>query len=647
MFENKMIKSDMKRIFSMLTATLMLAGTALWSGCSQNEEMDHTPAASTEQAGSFTFSLKNNGAATRATQDANDYEKEIKTMYVAFFIQNDGQDDTQSLLHRVFFYDANGSGDNVSWGVGADLFEEMKITEAQGKYTIQNPGFTGNYLAYFIANPEAEIITQLQKYQKNQVNGSSVTLQTLKEGLIAAGDADGGTGAGRGFTMVSGMEAVTVGDGSKEQQITLTRLAARFDFTNSAPTLAKIESVQFINEAKKSYVVSQANIPAEATKAGDEKEWTNNNTPKTVYVYENLNVEDQTNVDYTFIKVKYQLKNSGDANFGETKTLEIRLKEKDTNLAVLRNHLYKIYLNCITGTYTLEVKDWEEGETVTIPNQDLAITYTADSLEKIGDYVYVKDGKLAFSDGGLRKMYLDGSLEWDANISNIKADPSKGTCIGILFSRNASDKDKAANYKRGYVMALKNVENGINLKWCTTNYDTGIGNFKVLGSIVNYMDGFTDWQTLKAEATAQSRSFPLLKAAADYTATTTLPASTSGWYAPSIGQLCAIMNLCGYNYNVYSNSTFTISISPKTAFSIYGFDSTAGALNTILKNSSTNANDYNLIENIINYASSTEHDARNFNYINTYITNGLGNQTLAPWGEKTKAGMPIRPVFAY
>ena len=46
-------------------------------------------------------------------------------------------------------------------------------------------------------------------------------------------------------------------------------------------------------------------------------------------------------------------------------------------LGVKRNHLYSIYLNCVTGQYSLEVKDWEEGATVNMPNKDIYVEYTA------------------------------------------------------------------------------------------------------------------------------------------------------------------------------------------------------------------------------------------------------------------------------
>lgn len=533
----------MKRIFSMLTAALMLAGTAIWSGCSQNEEIDNTPVVNTGQAGSFTFSLKNNGAATRATQDAENYESEVKTMYVVFFVQNDGQDNTLSKLHRVFFYDEKGGGVASDWGVTKEIFAKMQITEADGEYTIDNPGYTGNYLAYFIANPGSEIITKLQGYQTAPAN---ITLGKLEEELIAEGNADGGKEEdSRGFTMVSGKELVSIGDGAKKQQITLTRLAARFDFTNSAPTLAKINSVQFCNEAAKSYVVSRADIPADATQTDAAKLWKDGATSKTVYVYENLNVENSGNTDYTYIQVKYKLKEKAeDADFGAAeKTLNIKLKEKDTNLAVLRNHFYKIYLNCITGTYTLEVKDWEGGETVTIPNKDLAITYTADSLGKIGDYVYNDNGKLAFSDGGLRKMYLDGSLEWDWDQNQTATRPrpvdNKGTCIGMIFSNNTSENDKKLGFKRGYIVALKDAaksKSWINQKEFkieqTTRVSTLSGAFKDL-------DGLAHCREIE-KADPGFANHPALQSILEFEDIVIRPKETSEWYMPSIGQIIAL-----------------------------------------------------------------------------------------------------------
>lgn len=110
-----------------------------------------------------------------------------------------------------------------------------------------------------------------------------------------------------------------------------------------------------------------------------------------------------------------------------------------------------------------------------MPNDKLAITYTADSLGKIGDITYVNDeGKLAFFDGGLRRMNLDGTLEYDLKKrATISADGQK-KCIGIVFSNKTSAIDYAKGYTKGYVMALKDTKSktGDNARWKTENTQT-------------------------------------------------------------------------------------------------------------------------------------------------------------------------------
>ena len=72
---------------------------------------------------------------------------------------------------------------------------------------------------------------------------------------------------------------------------------------------------------------------------------------------------------------------------------------------------------------------WGDGATETVTSVQ---TFTADDL-KIGDYYY-SDGKT--SDGGLRKIYADGSTEVDNIKPVLTTDPSTGqqrTCIGIVY----------------------------------------------------------------------------------------------------------------------------------------------------------------------------------------------------------------------
>lgn len=533
---------NMKHIHTtLLAAGWLLAATALWSGCSEQEELtDETESkAIAEQPGSFTFSLKGTTTPnTRATEETLSEEKEIKTLYVAFFIKNESEEEGNSKLNKIFFLDESQTTAGT-WGVDEGTFTKMKIEKAAdgSNYTIAEPGYTGDYHVYFIANPETAIIDKLKEYQKS-TGDARTTLGTFETEVMAKGTAKD---ASRGFTMMS-KELITIGDGAKSYTISLTRLAARFDFVNSAPTLATITSVTFNNEATKSFVTDQTTTLAENLKlgAGSVQNWPNTGSPApsmTVYTYENLNVATGTNTNFTTITVKYALS-------GTNKTLKIELKEKDVPLAVLRNHLYRINLNCLTGTYEMTVTDWQGGETVTISNKELAVKYTADDEGKIGDYVYNNNGTLAFSDGGLRTMYLDGSLEWEATRPG--AITGKGTCVGIIFSNMTSAADQAAGYKRGYAIALKDAGN--QLPWATTDtMDDLDASITTLGEALLDMDGLSNYSAMLVKDD-NFTIHPACKSILDYSVT--LPAGASQWYMPSFGQ---IARMC-YNLGEFTEA---------------------------------------------------------------------------------------------
>lgn len=525
-----------KQIHTLLAGAFLIAGTALWSGCSSNELLDSTTpdAAISEQAGGISFTLKNLSARTRASQDATSVENEVKTMYAAFFIKNENEQESAYKLHRIFYYDTE-STITTAWGENT----KMDYVEKDGvkSYTVttdnmkNNSTYTGTYIVYFIANPEAAIKTQLKKYQDTGADART-TLGAFEKDLVAKEAAyDATTTAARGFTMVN-KSTIEVAESPKSCEVMLTRLAARFDIVNSSPTEATITSVKFNNLAKQSDLVQKSvNTPEgyfytsaapELTKTWP-KDGANPAASMTVYAYENLNTNTGGNLLYSSIDVTYTL------GGGTAKSLRIELKEQEASLALMRNHLYKINLNCIAGTYDQTVQEWTGGETVTVPNDKLAIVYTADSLGKVGDYVYNHDGKLAFSDGGLRKMYLDGSLEWANSQPALVA--GKGTCIGFVFSNQTSEKDQAKGWKKGYVIALKNATTSA--AWNTTNTTvTELPVFTTIQDVIKDLDGYTYCQA--ADKTKQG----YIKIAMEYPVA--LPTGTSGWYLPTAGQLSVL-----------------------------------------------------------------------------------------------------------
>ena len=552
----------MKRIYTILTtAALMLVGITLWSGCSNDELLLDNPKApdadASQQVASFSFNLKGKVANTRATGTITDtdlnyiLESEVKTLYVAFF-QKDAVAPAQSPLHRIYCCDAGNTG----WSHDL-IFSETMV--GSGSYKIAEAGTIGNYVIYFIANPDKVIKDQLKAWQDDAVN---VTLTTFETGLYTdAGTADGATGETskvetvaenmRGFIMMS-KEDIAL-EASTQREITLTRLASRFDFINSTisgddKTEVKITKIVFNNSGKKSIVTASAgdtdagSLETKTVEIGAGV-WDKQSTDYfTTYMYENTRL----NNGVANIEVYYTL------NGTDKKKLTINLKEEDKNIGVTRNHLYRIYLNGVSGTYTLTVKDWGTGETVTVPNDKLIIEYKDTDLGKIGDFVYLTAaGELAFSDGGLRTAYIDGSLKWDDNLANIKPKTDLGTCVGIVFSNRVSEKDKGRGWT-GYAVGLTAATTMQARPWSSAEFgtkdDPDIPNVTTVREMANDMDGYSHCQVMESHGATYYQAVKAYQPA--------LPAETTGWYIPSAGQFVDICcNFGNFNFRTANQDT--------------------------------------------------------------------------------------------
>lgn len=648
----------MRRIYMVMAAGLVLTGTALFSGCSNNELLENGNQGvevPVQPAENFSFSLKGMKAGTRATADelTKDEEKAVKTMYVAFFVNNGSADEKGYPLHRIFAYD-----DKITFDDNAENPWKLntQITESTGSFTIEKPGTVGDYVVYFIANPDADMKATFAKFQLSSSSGAEMatraTLKDLEALKIKTGTADGTTD---GFVMLA-KQNITLGDPATSE-ITLTRLAARFDFINSAATAAanskvEITGITIKNSAQASRLMELADPSSEDIKEQvvDISDWepTDPATYKTAYIYENLNISGENTAKRLSIKIDYKLKAGDDVEATEmTKTIE--LKEGDVDLAVQRNHIYRIFMNGVTGEFSLEVQDWNEGATVTVPDGDLAVNYTATDLGKVGDYVYNNNGKLDFSDGGLRKMYLSGTLEW----TNMRPAPAKdkGTCIGIVFSNMTSKKDQLAGYKKGYVMGLKNANNAA---WGIEG-DAGLSKVSTLGEFIKDLDGYSNCQIIKSKANYQT-DYPAFYNAMNYGVVLPTDVPTSGWYLPSIGQLSAIF----YNFTEMStlrnSSNNTKDLIYKSHYEIFKVEEHLVKLNE--KISQLKESEYDLFEGGMNYLTSSEVPAnttdqdgyRAYIYIGGKVAGYADRLVLAGWGKKgleASKGQIARPVFAF
>ena len=246
----------------------------------------------------------------------------------------------------------------------------------------------------------------------------------------------------------------------------------------------------------------------------------------------------------------------------------------------------------VVYTKTFAGKEFKENSNITLAAPSLeggwaeAVTEYAAADLKMGDYLY-SDGTT--SDGGLRKLYPDGTVE---TATEAVAPEAGKTVIGIVFhagrhATDASDYTKPLNAGgptlagevRGYAVAitdacLYDVWNG-GVLWATKPNDkfdfafvidvsdnlddwNGYANCQVMHDYVTAHAG-EDWEMRHFQAAWSCETYG--NRTLDYEGNPTsdyewqaplrAPAGTSGWFLPSCGQLWYMMP-----YQDYLNSRF-------------------------------------------------------------------------------------------
>ena len=153
-------------------------------------------------------------------------------------------------------------------------------------------------------------------------------------------------------------------------------------------------------------------------------------------------------------------------------------------------------------------------------------SFTADEL-KIGDYFY-SDG--TWSDGGLRKLYADGSMV----IAAEKPVPVSGkTVVGIVFQTDksrigAKEKEKLGGEDKahGLVMALKNATT--DQRWGPFGQDEGLTKCVTKADDYNDISGYGNCEHIRTNR-GNFDNYPAFKAAYDYNTTCPVSATTTGW----------------------------------------------------------------------------------------------------------------------
>ena len=224
------------------------------------------------------------------------------------------------------------------------------------------------------------------------------------------------------------------------------------------------------------------------------------------------------------------------------------------------------------NTYTITVKadgievttatggEWNDSGNENVGIKEVIAIYDGMETEpKIGDYYY-SDG--TWSDGGLRKLYADGTMGW----AEPKPEPESGkTVIAIVFHAGHHAND-GSDYSstgigsekcHGYAVALTDATSS-HCMWGV--YMAELGCYPTDGSgnkQNNYSNPDIDWsgysytQTIitaaggkeNLNATEQAGYPATYYAVVDYETKVKAPTNSSGWFLPSIGQM----------WNVYRN----------------------------------------------------------------------------------------------
>lgn len=239
-------------------------------------------------------------------------------------------------------------------------------------------------------------------------------------------------------------------------------------------------------------------------------------------------------------------------------------------------------------TKTFAGKEFKANSNITLAAPSLeggwaeAVTEYAAADLKMGDYLY-SDGTT--SDGGLRKLYPDGTVE---TAPEAVAPEAGKTVIGIVFhaGRHATDSSDytspltaggptLAGEVRGYAVAITDAHNNYNDSPCWANktipwrlkdtfssneYDwNGYANCQAMHNCVkDYAD--EGWEMRHFQAAWACENYG--NRALDYDGNPTddyawqaplkAPTGTSGWFLPSCGQLLHMLT-----YKEYLESQFT------------------------------------------------------------------------------------------
>ena len=278
---------------------------------------------------------------------------------------------------------------------------------------------------------------------------------------------------------------------------------------------------------------------------------------------------------------------------------------------------------------------WVANGEENVTSKKVKQSFTADEL-KIGDYFY-SDG--TWSDGGLRKLYADGSMV----IAAEKPVPVSGkTVVGIVFQTDksrigAKEKEKLGGEDKahGLVMALKNATT--DQRWGPFGQDEGLTKCVTKADDYNDISGYGNCEHIRTNR-GNFDNYPAFKAAYDYNTTCPVSATTTGWYLPASGQWWNILQNLG-GCPVFAKQDEQTS-SQSGDFTWTGQGDVPAALNAWMEKIATDSKD-NFRNGDWLWSSSEYSDNRaRFWYVSSRGT------VCSDWTSKS-SDVDVRPVLAF
>ena len=183
------------------------------------------------------------------------------------------------------------------------------------------------------------------------------------------------------------------------------------------------------------------------------------------------------------------------------------------------------------------------------PDRAIYKTFTEMEELQIGDYVY-----------------SDGSFSHEGPSAN-------KTCIGMVFSLKTTTTEKKKGWTHGQMVALKDAgdcawsDDEVDFPSPHKNVVTQLWTDRMINEIRSDKDGYV------YSSSRHTNNCPAFKAVRNYKVS--IPFASSGWYMPSIGQWCDILeNICGFQLKRHPKDYIEVMLVGKNK-SYLKFDTSA------------------------------------------------------------------------